>query len=291
MEDPARKGYALQFHPEVEHTEHGTEIIRNFLYRVCECAGDWTTGNLIEESIEAIRQQVGDRNVLCALSGGVDSSVAAVLVHQAMGDQLTCVFVDHGLLRKGEGDQVENLFTNQFKMNFIRVNAQERFLSGLKGVKDPEKKRKFIGETFIRVFEEEAGKLGEMDFLVQGTLYPDIIESGTETAAVIKSHHNVGGLPEDMQFQLIEPFKYLFKDEVRAVGGSLGSAGRSGVAAAIFRVPVWQSVCWVKLRKKNFTLFGKLMQWSEKKFKKQAWTAHLAIFCSAAGNKKRGCHG
>jgi GMP synthase (glutamine-hydrolysing) len=222
MEDPARKGYALQFHPEVEHTEHGTEIIRNFLYRVCECAGDWTTGNLIEESIEAIRQQVGGRNVLCALSGGVDSSVAAVLVHQALGDQLTCVFVDHGLLRKGEGDQVENLFTNQFKMNFIRVNAQERFLSGLKGVKDPEKKRKFIGETFIRVFEEEAGKFGEMDFLVQGTLYPDIIESGTETAAVIKSHHNVGGLPEDMQFQLIEPFKYLFKDEVRAVGTSLG---------------------------------------------------------------------
>ena len=222
MEDPARKGYALQFHPEVEHTEHGTEIIRNFLYRVCECAGDWTTGNLIEESIEAVRQQVGDRKVLCALSGGVDSSVAAVLVHQAVGDQLTCVFVDHGLLRQEEGDQVEILFSNQFKMNFIRVNAQERFLSVLRGVEDPERKRKFIGETFIRVFEEEAAKLGDIDFLVQGTLYPDIIESGTETAAVIKSHHNVGGLPEDMQFQLIEPFKYLFKDEVRAVGTTLG---------------------------------------------------------------------
>ncbi|MDW7672104.1 MAG: glutamine-hydrolyzing GMP synthase [Bacillota bacterium] len=222
MEDPARKSYALQFHPEVEHTEHGTDIIRNFLYKVCACSGDWTTGNLIEESIEAVRQQVGDRKVLCALSGGVDSSVAAVLVHQAVGDQLTCVFVDHGLLRMGEGDQVENLFTNQFKMNFIRVNAQERFLSRLKGVEDPERKRKFIGETFIRVFEEEASKLGDMDFLVQGTLYPDIIESGTETAAVIKSHHNVGGLPDDMQFQLIEPFRYLFKDEVRAVGTTLG---------------------------------------------------------------------
>lgn len=222
MEDPERKGYALQFHPEVEHTEHGTDIIRNFLYRVCECEGEWTTGNLIEESIEAIRKEVGDRKVLCALSGGVDSSVAAVLVHQAVGDRLTCVFVDHGLLRKGEGDQVENLFINQFKMNFIRVNAQERFIGGLSGVTDSEKKRKFIGETFIRVFEEEAAKLGEMDFLVQGTLYPDIIESGTETAAVIKSHHNVGGLPEDMTFKLIEPFKYLFKDEVRAVGTALG---------------------------------------------------------------------
>lgn len=222
MEDSARKGYALQFHPEVEHTDHGTDIIKNFLYRVCECAGDWTTGNLIDESIEAIRQQVGDRKVLCALSGGVDSSVAAVLVHQAIGDQLTCVFVDHGLLRKEEGDQVEQLFTQQFKMNFIRVNAQKRFLAGLAGVTEPEDKRKYIGETFIRVFEEEAFKLGEMDFLVQGTLYPDIIESGTDTASVIKSHHNVGGLPEDMHFQLIEPFKYLFKDEVRAVGTALG---------------------------------------------------------------------
>ncbi len=222
MEDPERKGYALQFHPEVEHTDHGTDIIKNFLYGVCECAGDWTTGNLIDESIAAIRQQVGDRKVLCALSGGVDSSVAAVLVHQAIGDQLTCVFVDHGLLRKDEGDQVETLFTEKFKMNFIRVNAQKRFLSGLEGVTEPEDKRKYIGETFIRVFEEEAFKLGEMDFLVQGTLYPDIIESGTDTAAVIKSHHNVGGLPEDMHFQLIEPFKYLFKDEVRAVGTALG---------------------------------------------------------------------
>ncbi|RQD71045.1 MAG: glutamine-hydrolyzing GMP synthase [Tindallia sp. MSAO_Bac2] len=222
MENTAKKCYALQFHPEVEHTELGTEILRNFLYEGCGCEGQWTTGNFIEETIEEIRRQVGDKKVLCALSGGVDSSVAAVLVHQAVGDQLTCVFVDHGLLRKDEPEQVENLFRKQFKMNFIRVNGQERFLKGLSGVTDPEMKRKFIGESFIRLFEEEAGKLGQMDFLVQGTLYPDIIESGTETASVIKSHHNVGGLPEDMTFQLIEPFKYLFKDEVRAVGTALG---------------------------------------------------------------------
>ncbi|SDY59909.1 glutamine-hydrolyzing GMP synthase [Tindallia californiensis] len=222
MEDAERKCYALQFHPEVEHTEFGTDILRNFLYKACGCEGNWTTGNFIEETIEEIRHQVGDKKVLCALSGGVDSSVAAVLVHRAIGDQLTCVFVDHGLLRKDEPEQVEKIFKEQFKMNFIRVNGHQRFLEGLKGVTDPEIKRKFIGESFIRLFEEEANKLGEMDFLVQGTLYPDIIESGTDTASVIKSHHNVGGLPEDMTFQLIEPFKYLFKDEVRAVGSALG---------------------------------------------------------------------
>ncbi len=222
MGHKAKKLYGVQFHPEVEHTQYGTQILNNFLYGICGLTGDWTMGNFIDEKVAQIKQMAGNKKVLCALSGGVDSSVAAVLVHKAIGDQLTCIFVDHGLLRKDEGDQVEQIFRKQFSMNLIRVNAESRFLDKLEGVSDPERKRKIIGEEFIRVFEAEANKLGDIDFLVQGTIYPDIIESGTKTAATIKSHHNVGGLPEDMQFKLIEPLNTLFKDEVRLVGLELG---------------------------------------------------------------------
>jgi GMP synthase (glutamine-hydrolysing) len=222
MANAERKLYGVQFHPEVEHTPFGQEMIKSFLYNICKTEGDWSMSSFAEEKIAAIKELVGDRKVLCALSGGVDSSVAAVMVHKAIGKQLTCVFVDHGLLRKDEGDQVEQIFKKQFDMNLIRVNAQERFLGKLKGVSDPEKKRKIIGEEFIRVFEEESNKLGQIDFLVQGTIYPDVVESGTGTSAVIKSHHNVGGLPEDMNLILIEPLRELFKDEVRRVGEELG---------------------------------------------------------------------
>ncbi|MDD6315877.1 MAG: glutamine-hydrolyzing GMP synthase [Clostridia bacterium] len=220
--DEARGFYGVQYHPEVNHTEHGVDMIRNFLYEVCGAKGDWTMGDYKNSAIRDIRAKVGDGKVLLALSGGVDSSVAAALLAEAVGNQLTCVFVDHGLMRKNEGDEVEQAFA-KWDINFVRVDAEARFLGKLAGVDDPETKRKIIGEEFIRVFEEEAKKIGTVDYLVQGTIYPDVIESGAGNAAVIKSHHNVGGLPDYVDFkEIIEPLRLLFKDEVRQLGRELG---------------------------------------------------------------------
>ena len=225
-ENEEKKLYAIQFHPEVLHTQEGTKMLYNFVRGICQCSGDWRMDSFVEESIKAIREKVGDGKVLCALSGGVDSSVAAVMLSKAIGKQLTCVFVDHGLLRKNEGDEVEAVFgpDGPYDLNFIRVNAQERYYSKLAGVKEPEQKRKIIGEEFIRVFEEEAKKIGAVDFLVQGTIYPDVVESGLGgESAVIKSHHNVGGLPDCVDFkEIIEPLRDLFKDEVRKAGLEMG---------------------------------------------------------------------
>ena len=225
MENAAENLYAVQFHPEVMHTVQGQIMLKNFVYEVCGCAGDWKMDSFVEKTIAELKEKIGDGKALCALSGGVDSSVAAVLMSKAIGKQLTCVFVDHGLLRKDEGDQVEAVFgeNGPYDVNFIRVNAKDRFYAKLKGVTEPEAKRKIIGEEFIRVFEEEAKKIGAVDFLVQGTIYPDVIESGLGKSAVIKSHHNVGGLPDFVDFkEIVEPLRLLFKDEVRSAGRELG---------------------------------------------------------------------
>lgn len=224
VEAPDRKFWGVQFHPEVVHTPRGEELIANFLFRICHCEPSWTMANFVDEAINKVKSQVGDSRAICGLSGGVDSSVAAALVHKAMGDRLTCIFVDNGLLRKGERGQVESLFRDAFHMDLRVVDAEERFLTGLAGITEPEQKRKFIGREFIAVFDEEARKLGGADFLVQGTLYPDVIESVSHKgpSATIKSHHNVGGLPEHMKLKLVEPLRELFKDEVRALGEEVG---------------------------------------------------------------------
>lgn len=223
MQNIEKNFYGIQFHPEVNHTNKGTEVLRNFVYNICGCTGNWKMSSFAEETVRAIKEKIGDKQALCALSGGVDSSVAAALINKAIGKNLTCIFVDHGLLRKNEADEVEEVFTKNFDVNFVRVDAKDRFLNKLAEVSDPEQKRKIIGEEFIRVFEEEAKKIGTVDYLVQGTIYPDIIESGVGVGAKIKSHHNVGGLPDYVDFkEIVEPLRDLFKDEVRKVGLELG---------------------------------------------------------------------
>ncbi len=223
MANEEKKIYGIQFHPEVNDTVDGLKIIHNFVYKVCGCTGDWKMSSFVEESVKTLKEKIGGKKALCALSGGVDSSVAAILLNKAIGKNLTCIFVDHGLLRKNEGDEVEKVFREQYDINLIRVNAEDRFLSKLKGITEPEQKRKIIGEEFIRVFEEEAKKIGKVDYLVQGTIYPDVIESGVGKGQTIKSHHNVGGLPDYVDFEeIIEPLRDLFKDEVRKTGLELG---------------------------------------------------------------------
>jgi GMP synthase (glutamine-hydrolysing) len=222
MSHRGKNVHAVQFHPEVRHSAQGNEMIHNFIYGVCGCHGDWSMESFIEDTIKDIRDEVGDKKVLCALSGGVDSSVVAILIHKAIGSQLTCMFIDHGLLRKGEAESVMDTFVGKFDMKVVKIDARDRFLGKLTGVDDPEQKRKIIGTEFIRVFEEESGQFDDFAFLAQGTLYTDIVESGTATAQTIKSHHNVGGLPKDMKFKLVEPLKALFKDEVRKVGEECG---------------------------------------------------------------------